>query len=115
MRFILPVLAGSLMLLLLIWPQLQKKVDFISDTLKNTVAPVYSKAQIDMTKVQFYSEDDKGQPFTITSDKILEIEPENRLVQLDSPKGEMTLTSGVKIFSDAPMAWFYQNTEVVFF
>lgn len=115
MRIILPVLAGGLVLMLLIWPQIQKKADFISGNLKNAVEPINSKAQIDMKKVQFYSEDKKGQPFTITSDKILEVDPQNRLVQLDMPKGEMTLNSGVKIFSNSPMAWFYQDSEIVFF
>ena len=115
MRVILPVLAGSLLLLLLIWPQIQKKADYISGVLKNTITPVNSKAQIDMKKVQFYSEDKKGQPFTVTSDKIVEIDSQNHLVQLDLPKGEMTLNSGIKIFSESPMAWFYQDSDVVFF
>ncbi len=115
MRILLPVLTGGLVLAILIWPQIVKKADFISDTLKQSVAPLNSKAQIDMKKVQFYSEDDKGQPFTLVSDKILEIDPENRLVQLDNPIGEMTLNSGIKIFSKSPMAWFCQETEIVYF
>jgi len=115
MRVVLPVLAGGLLLSLLVWPQLQKKSDFFSDGLKDSVSPELSKATIDMQKVQFYSEDEKGQPFTITSDKILEIDPKQRLVQLDLPDGEMTLNSGVKIFSKAPFAWFYQETDIVFF
>lgn len=115
MRILLPILAGGLLLSLLIWPQLMKKADFVSDVLKSSVAPLNSKAQIDMKKVQFYSEDDKGQPFTLTSDKILEVNPEKRLVQMDNPYGEMTLNSGVKIFSDSPVALFYQDSEVVYF
>ena len=115
MRFLLPVLSGGLVLSLLIWPQLQKKADFFSDSLKRSVSPISSKAQIDMKKVHFYSEDKKGQPFTLISDKILETDTSNHIVQLDRPVGEMTLNSGVKIFSNSSMALFYQNTNIVFF
>ena len=82
MRILFPALAAGLLLALLIWPQIMKKADFISTALRASV-PMNSKAKIDMKKVQFYSEDEKGQPFTLTSDKILEVQPEERLVQMD--------------------------------
>ena len=115
MRVVFPVLAGGLLLSLLIWPQIQKKTDLISGALRQAIAPNVSKAQIDMQKVQFYSEDKKGQPFVVFSDKILEIDPNQRLVQLDAPEAEMTLNSGIKIDATSPVALFYQNTDIVFF
>ena len=115
MRVLLPVLAGGLLLLLLIWPQIVKQRDFISDVLKSSAVPLNSKAQIDMKKVSFYSEDEKGQPFILTADKIWETDSVNKVVQIDTPKGEMTLNSGVKLFSDSPVAHLYQEKGQVYF
>ena len=73
------------------------------------------QATIDMKKVQFVSEDEKGQPFTVLSDQITQIDAQNKIVQLDNPRGEMTLSSGVKAFSSSPEALFYETTQVVNF
>ena len=105
------ILLGSL----LVWPQVSKKMDLISSSMKNTLKPKGLQASIDMTKVQFFSEDEKGQPFTISSDQITEVDVQNKIVQLINPKGEMTFSSGVKIFSSSPEAFFYQNTQIVDF
>ncbi len=115
MRVLLPVLASGMVLALLVWPQIAKRADFITGALKNSVRPTNLQAKIDMKKVQFFSEDEKGQPFTVSSEKIVEIDPENKVVQMDNPKGEMSLNSGIKLTSNSPLAWFYQDTQVVYF
>ena len=115
MRVLLPVLAGGLLLSLLIWPQIAKRRDFISDVLKTSSVPLNSNAQIDMKKVLLYSEDEKGQPFQLLADKVWEVDSVNKVVQIDLPKGEMTLSSGVKLFSDSPVAFFYQEKGLVNF
>ena len=115
MRVLLPVLAGGLVLSLLIWPQIAKRRDFISDVLKSSAVPLNSKAQIDMKKVSFYSQDEKGQPFILTAEKIWEIDPANKVEQIDLPKGKMTLNSGVKLFSDSPLALYYQEKGLIHF
>ena len=115
MRKLLPILAGGLVLSLMIWPQIVKRRDFISDVLKSSSVPLNSNAKIDMKEVMFYSEDGKGQPFTLTADKIWELDTEKRIIQLDDPKGKMTLNSGVNVFSDSPVALFYQEKGLVYF
>ena len=89
------------MLLLLIWPQIVKRRDFISDVLKTSAVPLNPNAQIDMKKVLFYSEDNKGQPFQLAADKIWEIDSVNKVVQIDYPKGEM-LFGNCKLQNDTP-------------
>ncbi|MBP5534181.1 MAG: LPS export ABC transporter periplasmic protein LptC [Alphaproteobacteria bacterium] len=115
MRVLLPILAGGLVLLLLIWPQIVKRRDFISDVLKTSAVPLNPNAQIDMKKVLFYSEDNKGQPFQLAADKIWEIDSVNKVVQIDYPKGEMLLNSGVKLFSNSQTAFLYQEKGEVHF
>ncbi|MGN1091644.1 MAG: LptA/OstA family protein [Alphaproteobacteria bacterium] len=112
------LLTGSAMLmlvLLLVWPQLAKRADLISSALKNAASQKKIQASIDMTKVQFVSEDEKGQPFTISSDQITQIDAQNKIVQLENPRGEMTFSSGLKLFSSSPEALFYETTQIVNF
>lgn len=115
LRFLFPMLAFLLAASLLLWPQIVKQKGFIDRILKLSPVSFSTKASIDMTKVQFFSEDEKGQPFTIVSEKVLETDPEQKLVQLDKPKGELTLNSGVKLFSSSPFGFFYQDTQILIF
>ena len=115
MRTLLPILAAGLVLSLLIWPQIVKRRDFISDVLKSSSVPLNSKAQIDMKRVLFYSEDRKGQPFLLTADKIWEVDSDNKIIRIDEPKGEMTLNSGIKLFSESPFALYNQEKGIVHF
>ena len=100
---------------LLLWPQIVKQRDFLDSLLKNSMLSVHQAASIDMSKVKFFSEDKKGQPFTILSEKVLETDPKRKLVKLDEPIGQMTLNSGVKILSSSPTAYFYQDKEILIF
>lgn len=113
LKMTLTVSAGMLLGLLLVWPQLTRQQEFIKGLLKNTVASVSPTASIDMTQVRFVSEDSKGQPFTVTSDKVLETNQTQKLVKLDKPKAHMTMSSGVQVFSDSPFGLFYQNEEIL--
>ena len=115
MRTLLPILAAGLVLSLVIWPQIAKRRDFISDVLKSSSVPLNSKAQIDMKRVLFYSEDKKGQPFILTADKIWEIDTEDKTIRIDAPKGEMTLNSGIKLVSESPFALYNQEKGIVHF
>ncbi len=115
LRFLFPFVAFIIAACLLLWPQLVKQKSFIDSLLKISPLHFSTKANIDMTKVQFFSEDEKGQPFTIVSEKVLETDPTQQLVRMDNPKGEMTLNSGVKIFTSSPFGLFYQGTEVLVF
>lgn len=115
MRVLLLGLAGMLFILLLTWPQLMKRADMLTSTMKDAINPKNMQAQVDMTKVQFVSEDEKGQPFIVTSEYITEIDPANKLIQLEKPSGEITLESGTKLLCQSPLALFAQDTQVVHF
>ena len=115
LRFMLMSLALAMFILLLAWPQLIKRMDLISSALKHPVETSNLKTSVDMTKVQFFSEDEKGQPFTISSSQITEVDPESKLVLLENLNGEMTLSSGVKLFASSPEALFDQNSQIVHF
>lgn len=115
LRFLFPFVAFMIAAALLLWPQLVKQKSFIDSLLKISPIQFSTKANIDMTKVQFFSEDEKGQPFTIVSEKVLETDPAQQLVRMDNPKGEMTLNSGVKIFTSSPFGLFYQGTQILVF
>ena len=115
LRFLFPFVAFIIAASLLLWPQLVKQKSFIDSLLKVSPLHFSTKANIDMTKVQFFSEDEKGQPFTIVSEKVLETDPDQQLVRMDNPKGEMTLNSGVKILTSSPFGLFYQGTQILVF
>ncbi len=115
MKLVLMTLAGLTAAALLLWPQIAKQRDFLDSLFKQSMVSFNRTASIDMAKVKFLSEDKKGQPFTIISEKVLETDPEQKLVKLDDPVGHMTLNSGVKIVSSSPFAFFYQDKEILIF
>ena len=115
MKLILMSLAAMTAGALLLWPQLAKQKDFLDSLFKSTSLSFSRVASVDMAKVKFISEDKKGQPFTITSEKVLEVDPTQKLVKLDNPIGNMTLNSGVNITSVSPFAFFYQDKEILVF
>lgn len=115
LRMTLPLSAAALLLCLVIWPQIAKKTDYFVSHLKGSIIPRDTNAKIDMKQVQFFSEDDKGQPFTVTSSKVLETDPVNKIVQFSEPVGKMTLNSGVKLTGSSPTGLFYQDTQIIVF
>lgn len=115
MKFILTAVAALLGATLLLWPQIAKQRDFIDNVLKSSVASFSKDVTVDMTKVQFFSEDRKGQPFVVTSSKVLETDPAENKVKLDEPIAKMTLNSGVQMTTTSPYAFFFQNKEVLYF
>ncbi len=115
MKLVLMTLAGLTAGALLLWPQIAKQRDFLDSLFKHSVLSFNRTASVDMAKVKFVSQDKKGQPFTIISEKVLETNPAEKLVKLDDPVGHMTLNSGVKVVSKSPFAFFYQDKEILLF
>ncbi len=108
----LPILGGMLILLLLVWPQIIKQKNTISDLLKESTN-FNRKANISMEGGRFLSEDKKGQPFSITAEKVFEKDTDT--IRLKLPQSVLVLNSGVKIISNAPSADFIQKDNLILF
>lgn len=111
----LMVLAFTLVTALFLWPYAVKQKNFLESMITQTYFGSSDSAKIDMTKVQFFSADRKGNPFTVNASKVLEVDTKEGIVRLDRPNGEMAFENGVKLYMTSPYALLYQKTELLVF
>jgi lipopolysaccharide export system protein LptC len=88
-RVIVPVVAAGLLVLTVLWAQLNpeaevKKVDLTE--VQNTVETA-----------RFTSVDDKGRPFVIEADRVVQQDPSTMTATLAAPRGELTLDNQDKL------------------
>ena len=114
-KCILTMSAFAVVLALFLWPYAVKQKNFLDSMIKQNYFGSSSASKIDMTKVQFFSEDKKGNPFTVTAVKVQEVDPEEGVVRLERPNGEMAFRSGVKMYSSSPYALLYQKNDLLIF
>lgn len=70
----------------------------VSDTTNDLIAPKFS------------STDKKGNPFTLTAARAVQVKDKPDLLNLDQPTGTITIASGMTITGSAPSGLYNQNT-----
>jgi len=107
--------SGFITLIIFIWPQVVRQRDFLKSFMKSAGMEYTSISNMNMTKVSFLSQDSKGQPFVLEAQKVSEIDPDKKLIQLDEPTGIFHLQSGKDVTFTSPQAYYYQNDDLVHF
>lgn len=114
-KYSLMALAFALVIALFLWPYAVKQKNFLESMITQNYFGSSNSAKIDMTKVQFFSADKKGNPFTINASKVLEVDSKEGIVRLDRPNGEMAFDNGIKLYMTSPFAFLHQKTESLVF
>lgn len=90
MKIALPVAAGVLLLVVLGLPLLRQQEERIR------VAPAKDAngRSLAMTNARYFGTDDKGQPYSVTADSVRQGTNDDKTIELDRPKAEITMTNG---------------------
>ncbi|MBO37973.1 MAG: LPS export ABC transporter periplasmic protein LptC [Rhodospirillaceae bacterium] len=111
MRITLPLTAGAIIALVIAWPQLSHKPKSYRLGVSKITNQHAGEQQI--INPRFSSTDSKQQPFNLTSDRAYRQKGNSNLINLISPKGDLTSKSGSWIALSAKFGLYDRNGEVL--
>ena len=112
LKFILPMIAMTLMALVVLWPQIEQVQDS-GFRLGFSTSPEDLMENVAMTKPRFFGVDGKRQPFTVTAREAIEAKnspSRGDHIYLDEPQADITLEDGSWIALTATEG-FYTETD----
>ncbi len=111
MKIALPGIAIVLLLLIGIWPQLNKTDERFRLGLAE-ITPEDAR-DLRMIRPRYQGVDGRGQPFVITAESAIKKDPESEIVELDSPQADVTLEDGTWIALKADFGAYREKQQVV--
>jgi lipopolysaccharide export system protein LptC len=108
LRFILPLLALVMTVVVLTWDEAGRRVEPLK---KEEVIDNSANIQNELLKPVYNSVDDKNQPFTVTADRATQGRENPDIVELDKPVAALTQTDGSKIEGDAAIGLYEQKSQ----
>lgn len=107
LRLILPLIAISIIGLLMAWPSVKDTMEPIK---QETVLPQTIQKN-ELINPRFQSEDSKKQPFTITAARAVQSAHDSEVVILEKPMADITLNNGTWIAAEAERGAYRQEVE----
>lgn len=114
MRFVLPLIAGVLVLLLVLG---QKTQESAIAPIEEAATPELTKESIERNELlnpKLESMDKKSQPYQITADRAIQGKTNRDLIMLERPVGVMTLKDGTTVRVHSETGAYRQDTERFF-
>lgn len=110
-KFLLPVAASILIVLVLAWPQLQ----FEESRFRMGFATLSLKPAEDtaMLNPRYVGADKNGRPFAVTADLAKSPSSESAIVALEMPKADMMLDDGSWVVLTAETGAYHRSTQVL--
>lgn len=111
LKLFLPMIASILIAMILIWPQLISEKERFKI---NIGTPVFSRAEkLRMVNAKFFATDNKNQPYSLTADLAMEVEPGSMIVELTAPKADIMLADSAWVAATAARGVFAQKEEIL--
>ncbi len=109
MKVALPVAAGVLLLVVLVLPLFRQQEERIR------VAPAKDAngRALAMTKARYFGTDDKGQPYSVTAESVRQGTNDDKTIELDKPKAEITLSNGNAMNASASAGVYDRDKQEV--
>ena len=111
MRIILPLAAVGLLAVVIIWPDMEKRVEPIR---REEILPEAENVQNELLQPTFESVDAKGQPYTVNATLATQSRENPDIVHLTQPVGKMTLKEGGWVALEAKNGIYEQRNEKLF-
>jgi lipopolysaccharide export system protein LptC len=111
LKLFLPALAVALILLVIVWPQL----DIGEEQFRVGVSKLEPESgeNVSMLNARFQGVDDKGQPYTLTADVASQKKADSNDVELEFPRGEINLDDGRRVLIDARNGLYRRDTQLL--
>ncbi|MBL8661058.1 MAG: LPS export ABC transporter periplasmic protein LptC [Rhodospirillales bacterium] len=111
MRIVLVVVAATTAAFVVIWPQIQPRMDRLR-------IGMASLEKLDangegLVKARLTGSDDKGRPFVITADFVRQQEGQPGVLGLTRPRGEIEMEDGTKTVITAAEGLFHQDARLL--
>jgi lipopolysaccharide export system protein LptC len=111
LKLALPVIAGALVLLVAAWPHLNQRDDRFKIGVSNV--SLEEAATVRMVKPRFTGLDAANRPFVLTADDATQMQGDSNVVQLQLPKGDVTLTDGTWVALTGESGNYYKDLQVL--
>jgi len=111
MKIALPVVAGVIMLLVLLLPQLRRDNERFRVGVKNLTD--IANDTLSMINARYVGTDDDGRPYVITANSARERSSEDKAIDLVSPKAELTTNDGKWVKAAATSGVYDRNQQVL--
>ena len=111
MRYALPVVAGVVFLLLVIWPDLTPKPDRFALGISDLNVEIDGGQRV--VNARFTGVDSENRPFSITANSVVQDRGAGSGVKLSRPKADVTLPSESWVAIAAPNGTFWRKREVL--
>lgn len=111
MKLLLPIIATSVVALVVIWPQLQDKPEGFR--LGISKITVHGKGGQQVINARFIGNDSDSRPFTVTADSALQRAGGGDSFELEFPKADISMTDGTWIALAADTGTYYKSRQVL--
>ena len=111
MRYALPVVAGVVFLLLVIWPDLTPKPDRFALGISDLNVEIDGGQRV--VNARFTGVDSENRPFSITADSAVQDRDAGSGVKLSRPMADVTLPSESWVAIAAPNGTFWRKRDVL--
>ena len=113
MRFVLPLIAVALMVVVITWPEMDDKVVVIP---KESLIPANEDdiGQTELLNPHFETTDKNMQPVNVTAQRALQNRENADLVKLEQPIADMKMKNGSNVHIEAVKGTYEQEAEKLF-
>ena len=113
MRFVLPLIAMGLMVIVVTWPEMEDKVVVIP---KESLIPSDESeiGQTELLNPNFETTDKNMNPVNVTAQRALQNQENSDIVKLDGPVADMKMKNGSNVHIEAIKGTYEQEAEKLF-
>ena len=109
MKYALPVVAGSVLLLVVVWPEFKPKPERFAVGISDLKVNVEGGQRV--VNARFTGVDSENRPFSVTADAVVQDAKDG--VKLTQPKADVTLAGNSWVAITAPQGTFWRKPKVL--
>ena len=109
MKYALPVIAGSVLLLVVVWPEFKPKPERFAVGISDLKVNVEGGQRV--VNARFTGVDSENRPFSVTADAVVQDAKDG--VKLTQPKADVTLAGNSWVAIAAPQGTLWRKQEVL--
>tara|TARA_R110002126_G_scaffold1443_6_gene8358 strand:- start:3972 stop:4670 length:699 start_codon:yes stop_codon:yes gene_type:complete len=110
-KYALPLIAGIVMMLVVVWPELKSKPEKFSLGLSDVKVETAGGQRV--INARFTGVDGENRPFSITAESVVQAVSNDNGVQLTQPKADVTLAGDSWVAIAAPKGLFRRDVEIL--
>lgn len=110
-KYVLPLVAGVVMMLVAVWPELKSKPEKFSLGLSDVKVETAGGQRV--INARFTGVDSENRPFSITAESVVQAAGSDNGVQLSQPKADVTLAGDSWVAIAAPKGLFNRDREIL--